>query len=452
MTPRKHSMTRDLLNSIISLWPNGLDLKESQIRAILVKEGLVEKSQRYKSNRALDLGIKEEYLERLDTGLYRLNVHPSEFQLFNYLNKIRATHRENSLIYNGRVGGASWSQLEYTFLGMPEEIDGNPDLNLIFEILIQRVSRIFTSMRALAIASTEKRKDNQISIPLDTIRQAFAEIIPWWLESQMGPDADGFDLDTLNIATKKIIDNMPMEFETGNNFSSSRKEKLLAFWNLLEIQYHKSLEYYNKESELFKERQYMYNPLPKKNPDHFAWILFEPEYVIDEVNFNARLIMDIILDWEKNKTFIEDLLSRLTRFDDNTVKDVLKKHVNTLYPSNKARIIMDKYDIMKIADTFTTLFDPLKMRGKKRTDVPRDYSDWLRRAEDEIGLKELIKNSPWGIQFQLSNPEDCLNTLYSLFPTVPNQKISQWYNQGHDLLEASISKQEKMDKDNWVNE
>ena len=441
---------REIVDALLSIWTGENEiLPSSHIHKSMVDMGYWTFDKRYSTCKWLKKAISLEFVEKVDRGIYRIIIDPEEFRIFKYLNKIRETYRKNHMNFNGSFFELSGKQIEFLYLGMPEELDDYRDTDFILEILHQRVARIFKGIQSLSMAIRDRRKDKNIPIPLETLRQVFAEIIPWWFESQLGPEYDGYSTETLYKAMKTIIETLPDEIIQNKAQNKTRKMQLLNLWNLLDSSYEQSLACRTDQTYLNKEKKSIHDPMTDKNSlHHFAWIIHEPEFTIDEGNHHKRDIINIIQNWDKENNSIESLASRLIYFEEQYVESVLPKYVRTMYCPKKSWEILDSYRIMKYVDAMTSRFDPQLMRGKKRTDLSSEDLHWIERAEEEIGTQTFVKKSPWGLRFQLSNPEECLKTLFILFPTVSKELIIEWFTEGYELclqnseLEKKRMKQE----------
>ena len=197
-----------IMDSVLAVWSdNRVVMQFMEIHRALIEKGLVtNEDDRYKTDRLLKWLIKEGYVEKIDRGKYRITVKPDEFKLFDYLHKIRSDSRGDNLNFNSRTGGSLWDSNETYHLGMPEEIITYPDANFCLQILSIRLDRIFRALKAVSQTVKMRRdSDERIPLPSEIIRQVLTEILPYHIESKIGPDGDGLYYTDLYEVIRQII-------------------------------------------------------------------------------------------------------------------------------------------------------------------------------------------------------------------------------------------------------
>jgi len=340
-----------IMDSVLAVWPdNGVVMQFMEIHRALIEKGLVtNEDDRYKTDRLLKWLIKEGYVEKIDRGKYRITVKPDEFKLFDYLHKIRSDYRGNNLNFHSRTGGFLWASNETYHLGMPEEIITYPDANFCLQILSIRLDRIFRALKAVSQTVKMRRdSDERIPLPSNIIRQVLTELLPYHIESNIGPDGDGLYYTDLYEVIRQIILNLPESVETQEGWSSSlQKESLDEYYKIVGKFLKETEEYLEKKRE--EDRiEWEKNPVreiplrPEKY--HYAMIITEPEYLIDEIAHERRQLFEEIEELVKEDIDDIYIASSLPLYDPQITRDVLQKYGTRLLGRKRSQRIKNLFE------------------------------------------------------------------------------------------------------------
>jgi len=433
-------MKQAIMDSVLSVWPvNRKVMQFMEIHLALLEKGIVtNKKDRYKTDRYLKWLIKEGYVENIARGKYKITVKPDEFKLFDYLQKIRSDYRENNLDFTSRTGGALWASNETYHLGMPEEITSYPDANFCLQILSIRLDRIFRALKAVSqTVKMRRNSDERIPLPLEIIRQVLTEIIPYHIESKIGPDGDGLYYMDLYEVIGQIIKNLAESVETQEGWNSSlQKERLDEYYYIIGKYLEEIEEYLDKKHE--EDRiEWEKNPVREVplRPEryHYAMIITEPEYLIDEIAYEKRQLYGEIEELVKEDIDDIYIAASLPLYDPDITRDVLDKYGITLLGKKRTERIKILYEKIWAGHIIAQWLDYPLMPNRTEYEIHPEIFEGINNIKklghSEEELVRYIAHSKASMNF-ISPTKEKINLLYRLFPDIPKNKINSLYLEG----------------------
>jgi hypothetical protein len=418
-----------VIDAILSMWIIPEDeLSFTQIHQGLLKRGIVQKREyRYKTARILKKLCKMKLVEKTARGRYRLNVEPDEFRVFNYLQ----TLRQKSETSQFRVGGTLWSLCQLYLLGMPQSVLKYEDAKYALEILNVRIAQLFEALRVLA-NKVEKRKreveDGLIGLPPKTARELLLELIPYYLGSRAGLDADGLPLDELNLVLPKMIQSLPEEV---TEQSPTRRKIILK--NFLVI--NKLMKVEEDEEENLEEK------LEEEKTKDFALIVTEPEDLIDESGFEKRWVKEELVKCSSKHRSPLYIASSLLLFDKENVVAVLDTHGRKYLGRRKWKKTKELYEKLYASNRIARIIDDFDFYDKKEKLEAREH---IQDLVNRHGVKTIITYLPLShcrLNFIIPTPRK-EKILQKFFPQLSIETIHEWLNEGANV--ASKINEEKI--------
>ena len=429
-----------IMDSVLAVWPDNREVMQFMEihRALIERELVTNEDDRYKTDRLLKWLIKEGYVEKIDRGKYRITVKPDEFKLFNYLQKIRSDYRGNSLNFNSRTGGTLWASNETYHLGMPEEIMSYPDADFCLQILSIRLDRIFWAFKAVSqTVKMRRNSDERIPLPSEIIRQVLTEILPYHIESKIGPDGDGLYYTDLHEVIGQIIQKLPESVETQEGWSSSlQKERLYEYYQIVSKFLEETEEYLDKKRE--EDRiEWEKNPIRKVplRPEryHYAMIITEPEYLIDEIAHEKRQLYEEIKELVKKNIGDIYITASLPLYDPDITRDVLDKYGNTLLGRKRSKRIKSLYEKIWASHIVAQWLDYPLMPNRTENEIHPEIFEGIdnikKLGHSEEELVRYIAHSKASMNF-ISPTKEKINLLYRLFPDILKNRINSLYLEG----------------------
>ena len=185
------------LEKILRLWANKDTLSFTEIHEKFVKLGIVKHKK--STSRILKDMINKGYLEKVN-GYYRLKKSPYTFSIADKLEELLQKYG-NDRTYEWRVGETLWTLAEGMVIGLPKNVDENPHLKIILEVLLIRLANIFKALKSIALAigiAEEKGESlNSVTPPEEAVREYLLNIVPHILGERSGIDFDGLPTDDL---------------------------------------------------------------------------------------------------------------------------------------------------------------------------------------------------------------------------------------------------------------
>ena len=430
------------IDSALALWPaDRLEISPRDLSDSFFRNGLItSKLQRYQIIRILNQCIKAGHVEKVAPGRYRLKSKPDEFKLFDLLSNLREQARRDNLVFTGRVGGSLWTANETCYLGMPEDVTEVKDAWALMSILELRLSRIFLCYQGLANL-LQRRRETQSNIPLPSqfLREVLAELLPWWLESKIGPDGDGLYITDLVNINEKIITSLPETVESEGWVSDTQKELLLDSFKTIKKIIENREKYDDEQRNI--NRDYDYEEETNELKRHFAMIITEPEFNLDENTFENRQVYDIMKDSIKEKTDNLEFVTDVILYDYNTVKNNLKKYGTNTWGYKRSKEILELYEKVYLSNLISRWFGSFP-KGVT-TEICNAVNSFIEKGNKPKDIVYYLAFSHGSINF-IQPTEEKKKIIYQLFPDIPHEKIDEWYLAGVDeaqnRAEATIDK------------
>ena len=429
-----------IMDSVLSVWPiNRKVMQFMEIHRALIERGLVtNEDDRYKTDRLLKWLIKEGYVEKIDRGKYKITVKPDEFKLFDYLQKIRSYYRDNDLNFSSRTGGTLWASNETYHLGMPEEILSYPDASFCLQILSIRLDRIFRALKAVSqTVKMRRNSDERIPLPSEIIRQVLTEIVPYHIESKIGPDGDGLYYTDLNEVIGHIILKLPKSVETQEGWRSSLQiERLNEYYQIVGKLLKETEEYLENKRE--EDRiEWEKNPIREfpLRPEryHYAMIITEPEYLIDEIAHEKRQLYEEIEELVKEDIDDIYIAASLPLYDPDVTRDVLTKYGTRLLGRKRSKRIRNLFEKIWASHVIALWLDypliPNRTVDEIHPDIFEGIDNIKKLGHSEEELVRYMAHSKASMNF-ISPTKEKINLLYRLFPDIPKDRINSLYLEG----------------------
>jgi len=429
-----------IMDSVLAVWPDdSVVMQFMEIHRALIEKGLVtNEDDRYKTDRLLKWLIKEGYVEKIDRGKYRITVKPDEFKLFDYLQKIRSDYRGNSLNFYSRTGGSLWASNETYHLGMPEEIMIYPDADFCLQILSIRLDRIFRALKAVSQTVKMRRDlDERIPLPSEIIRQVLTEILPYHIESKIGMDGDGLYITDLYEVIGQIIQNLPKIVETQEGWSSSlQKERLDEYYQIVGKFLKETEEYLEKKRE--EDRiEWEKNPVREfpLRPEryHYAMIITEPEYLIDEIAHEKRQLFEEIEELVEEDIDDIYIAASLPLNDPDITRDVLQKYGTRLLGRKRSKRIRNLFEKIWASHVIAQWLDypliPIRTGNEIPPEIFESIDNIKKLGHTENEIVRYIAHSKASMNF-ISPTKEKINLLYRLFPNMSKNRINSFYLEG----------------------
>jgi len=423
------------LDKAISAWDKyNPEMHHAEIHKAFFNKGLVEENARYQTSRILNRLIDVGYVKKLAKGLYKMTIKPEEFNLFDYLARLRKQAQKEKLILNWTYGGFTWAFNDGCYLGMPEEVEDHSDVRFIFAILNERMASIFESYRELAIVLRQRRESKEIiPLPERFYRQALVEIIPWWLESQAGADLDGLSIDSLRKLIPSMIEALPNEYGDGKHIDNLHLDHLEKLLPLITRPLDEAMKI-EEWGTPFDDRSLVKEKQPTTN--QFAMIITEPEFLIDEMSHEVRSIYDRIERWSKQKGIADEYIAfSLPQFEDSTiVLETLSTYGARLLGNKRAERIISLYKKIQVSNWLSFLHRPrIISRNEIPATIKKQVAQLLKEGHKPEDLVRYLAHSRGPADYHQPS-EDKIIFLQNLFSDLPKEKVRKLYLEGVDEI------------------
>jgi hypothetical protein len=377
---------------------------------------------------------------KVDRGRYIVNVVPENFQLFNYLATLR--EKVGKDIPRADVGGFLWKESNVYFMGMPEEALDLKIMQALNQILAIRVSKIFEAYRAIAAFSSQKRAgkkgDMRLFEPL--IREAYLEVIPYYLGSQSGMDHDGLTQEELEIVTKKIIEAIPEEI--GPQVYSGKNE-ISEHVKAIEGVFNQIIKNVVDEPDIEEELKTI-----EENEafNDFVLIVTRPDFMIDAQWEENRDILEHVKELNEGYTPLESAYFLTGPCSEPIkIKNIIKNWGSKYVTQSAWESLIKTYDLLTdachIADNIRIIETVEGSNERLREDIREETLRLIRKhdAKDIIPLLAFTdKYTNWVVW--IHNLPKSTEILLKYFEGEPRENIEEWLEKGKAEREAFTKK------------
>jgi len=317
---------------------------------------------------------------------------------------------------------------------MPPSVSQYVDAEYALEILNIRIAQLFEAARILAneVAQRERKassKNRILPLPHQVVRELLLELIPYYLGSRAGIDADGLPLDELILVLPKMIQSLPQEV---TRQSPTTKNVILR--NFLAI--NKLMKAWEDEKDKLEEE------LAEEEINDFALIVIRPEHLIDESGFEKRWVKEELIKHSlKNKSSLH-IASSLLLFDKENVIAVLDLYGRKYLGKERWKETKELYEKLCASNQIGRIISSFDFYDEKEKVEAKKY---VREIAYNHGVKKIIGYLPFShcsLNFILPTPAK-EKTLQKFFPQIPKGKIHEWLNEGATV--ASQICDEKLD-------
>jgi hypothetical protein len=410
-------LRQGVIDALVSLWinPEG-SLRFMEIHRGLLKRDIV-KNEKQKTGTVRILKIaKYQGLVKHETGSreYFLNVVPEEFRVFDYLQRLR----EKTETERFQVGGQFWTLCQLYCLGMPTSALLHPDIKSILQVLGVRISRLYQACRVLALEAKKRESlpDISHSIPDDAAREVLIELIPYYLGSFAGCDADGLALEDFYNLLPTMIEALPEEVEPQNpTMKNIILEHVEVVRKLMESQPRRE-----KDEEEFVEEK----------PKDFALLIVPPEDVADSDEYEKRWIKQELEKYAAKPSLY--IASNLLMFKKENVDNVLDIYGRKFLGARKLNETRDLYEKTHASDEVDRLINGYDFYPEEDK---RKAKQMIMDLTENHGRKSIIVYlafSRSGMCWFLPTPKKEKH-LQKFFPRHSRQEIHDWLAEGADL-------------------
>lgn len=381
------------IREILSIWPDkGAVLSFTKIHNEFVKRGIVSDS-RYKrsTSRILKKLIEEGYLEMVDEG-YKLKVNPQPFTVIDKLKEMQSKYG-TSCTYEWRVGGSLWTLAEGVILGMPANIDENPNFRIILEVLLIRVANIFEALRSLVLAvgiAEESGKDwSSIPPPEEAVREFLLNLLPHILGERSGIDGDGLPTEDL----LEVIEQMCYDLPDNVHSQPIVKSLLQKMINIARDLYSKSANLLDatkldlvlgnsQTEEIYREYE------------NIALIVHPPRDILDEKGEKERRLYEYLKDCIEEGMSNALMVAHMRHYEEEAVDRVLKYlKLQSLLSAERANELWKLYRLARagrILDSLIRTYFSLKEKSTLKPERIEDLRKRLELAQREYDLEKMI--------------------------------------------------------------
>lgn len=418
------------IDSALSVWPKDKqEICPAEIKDAFFEKGLIRSLERRDQVvRILNRLVRAGHIDKVGRGRYRLKSKPDEFKLFDLLSNMRERAHKENLVFTGRVGGTLWTANETCYLGMPENVTEEKDAWFLMSILELRLSRIFQSYQSLAYTLQQRQKlGTQIPLPGLIIREALAELLPWWLESKIGSDSDGLYITDLFNVTEQMIQQLPDTVESDGWTDSIRKDILMDYYRVIKNFMKIKEKYDEKQRRDGKQIDIEYEEEVNETNHRFAMIITEPEFNLNEDIYESRQIFSVIADSLKEKMDDLDIATDVLLYNHDIVIDVLRKYGSSKWGVTRSKKILSLYEKIYISNLISRWVGPFSNRISK--DLIKAVNNFIEKGNKPKEIIYYLPFSHGSINFILPT-EDKKKIIYQLFPDIPQEKIQEWYLDG----------------------
>jgi len=399
------------IDDTISLWKGKEELSFVKIHNGLIKKGRVKNEKdHYKTDRILNKLIRIGFIEKLGRGRYKLNVLEDEFDLFDYLNRLRSKE-DGGVIKMESFYSSILSKVFY--IGMPKDVIGSDELRVVEDILGSRLTGIFNAYRQLISEIKSQKmgeKGEGLTLPSSVLRELYFDLIPFLLSQWYNVSYRSHEIAPV---IREIMEKVP-----GSCFHT---------W---EYEY----ERLNRIQETVDYGEALLTD--------FALIVTGSESDIDKDNVQKRCVLSTLKEASLRKQSSLSIAKQIYSFEERNVKDILdklgwrffdKKQVEEIYHycvrlHIVAELIVTLHELRKISQLGQ------RVRGDKKEWVYSRIKE-LRTATKDCDINEIIRLLPlsgdyWA--FKLTEPI-IGKLLKEIFPDIPIENIHELLEKGEGL-------------------
>ncbi len=381
------------IREILSIWPDkDAVLSFTKIHNEFVKRGIVSDSRYKKStSRILKKLIEEGYLEIVGKG-YKLKVNPQPFTVIDKLKELQLKYG-TSRTYEWRVGGNIWTLVEGVILGMPANINENPNFKIILEVLLMRVANIFEALRSLVLAiGTAERsgKDwSSITPPEEAVREFLLNLVPHVLGERSGIDGDGLPTEDL----LEVIERMCCDLPDKVHSQPIAKRLLREMINIARDLYSQSANLPDTvEPDLVLDNSQAREIY--KEYENLALIVYPPRHIFDEKGEEERRLYEYLKDCIEEGISNALMLAHMRHYDEKLVDKVLKYlKLQSLLPAERAKELKELYHLIQAGTILYPLIKEyyfLKEDGRLTSEKIEELKDRLNKAQQKYCLEKMI--------------------------------------------------------------
>jgi len=461
---------RDHILEILSLWiDEECELTFSEIHKKLVELSIVPSIDRRSNTAEILKGLIEDgYIEKVD-GKYRLKINPQSLNILNILKELYNKYSPDRT-YSWRVGGSFWTLAEGTIIGLPKNIDENPFIREVLNVLIMRLSSIFSALSeiALLIGFAEKKGFDMKSIPLpkEAVREYLLEILPYILGERAGIDSDGLPTDDLIELTDQICRDLPNEFRT----QPTDKQILLKYMQIARLLYAKAQDF--DEFEEFRTLYELRDSRAKeiaKDYEKVVLIVHPPLYTLNREQYDNVELYNCLKEYIEIGISNALIVERLSYYPENIVRKALELLIAQSYISKERAIkILELYSLKKAGEALDyILSEYLSLMNKK--DKPKAKSlekvkELFYEAKQNHSLINMIRGVwlsnehsnrlPSFIFFNAKDEEPIsfvINTIQNFLLNIDEQVpadlekiVKEGYNQATEVWESRKADRQKL--------
>jgi hypothetical protein len=176
-------------------------------------------------------------------------------------------------------------------------------------------------------------------------------------------------------------------------------------------------------------------------------IITEPEFNLDETNYENHRIYDIIDDSIKEKMDDLDIVIDIILYDYTNVKNIFEKYGPSKWGHTRSKNILKLYEKVYFSELLSRWVGPFSEKiSKEIIDVVNSNVSKGYKPKDIVYYLAFSHGS---INFILPTDKK-KNLIYQLFPDIPKEKIDNWYLTGVkeakkrvDLIIKKLSKKYK---------
>ncbi len=385
---------KDHLVEILSLWTDeDCELTSSEICQKLTELKIVHNKDYCR--RILRELVKDGYLERINNNRYRLKINSQFPNILNILKDLYDIYKPNR-IYNWYVGGSFWVLAEGVILGLPRNIDENPFIKEILNVLLVRLSRIFYALAEIALlAGFAEKKGLDIKStppPKEVVREYILEILPYVLGERAGIDLDGLSTGELVEFIDQIYQSLPEKFKA----QPIEKQILFEYIQLAQWLYAKAQDF--KEFEEFKTLYKLGDSRVRditKDYEKIALVVYPPLYMLDEKWYENFELYNSLKEYIKAGISNALIVEKLSHYSENAARNVLRLLVAQSYISRERAIeILNLYSLKKAGETLDYILSEylsINKEGKFEAESLEKIKKLFHEAKQRHNLTNMIK-------------------------------------------------------------
>jgi len=412
------------IDATISLWKGKEELSFVEIHNGLVKKGIVRNEKdHYKTDRILDKLIRIGFIEKLGRGRYKLNVLEDEFDLFDYLNRLRSKE-DGGVIKMEFFYSSILSKVFY--IGMPKDVIGSEEFRIVEDILGSRLTGIFNAYRQLISEIKSQKmgeKKEGLTLPSSVLRELYFDLIPFLLSQWCKASYRSHEIaPVIREIIEKVLSSY---FPTGSCFPTWENE----YERLNSIQ--ETVDY----GEAFST--------------DFALIVTGSESDIDKDNVQKRCVLSTLKEASSRKRSSLSIAKQIYSFEERNIKDILDKLGWKFFDKKKVEEIYHYCVRLHIVAELIATLHELREISRLGQRVRGDKKEWvysqikeLRTAPKDYDINEIIRLLPLsGDYWAFKRTEPLIGKLLKeVFPDIPIENIHKLLEKGEGLA-ATIDKE-----------